>query len=167
MTPTYPAWPSGIIPAPSLNDNLEMQYPDLVIRSDFDQGAARQRTVYDNGPTTQWLTWPMNPMQAKIFHSWWRNEIASGADWFTLWLFIDDAYYFHVCRFVGGQPTKLKRQGGEWLYAAQVETLDETSVDEVCAAVLALQYVGYGPPTTLTLDQIVGYVHTSVQSLPA
>ncbi len=163
--PTYPAWPAGILPAPSLNDNLEQQYPDLVIRTDFDQGAPRQRSVFQSGVTTQWITWPMNPAQARIFHGWWASEISSGVDWFTLDLFVDDDYYNHVVRFVGGQPTKLKRQGGEWLYAAQVETMDFTAPDEVTTAELMLTYVDYGPQT-LTLDQVVAIVHTGVQSMP-
>jgi len=165
MTPVLPAWPDSILPAPSLNDNLDTTYPDLVIRTDFDQGASRQRSVYQSGPTTQSITWPMSPVQARIFHGWWTYEISSGADWFTIDLFTDDDYRSYKARFVGGKPTKLQRQGGEWLYAAVVETLDVTAPDEYRTAALMLTFVEYGPQT-LTLDQVVLEFDTALRTLP-
>lgn len=163
--PTLPAWPDGVLPSPSLNDNLDQTYPDLVIRSDFDQGASRQRSVYQSGPTTQSITWPMNPRMARIFHGWWTNEISNGADWFTIELFVDDEYRTYKARFVGGKPTQLKRSGGEWLYAAVIETLDVTAPDEYETAEMMLTYVDYGP-CTLTLDEVVLDFDTALRSLP-
>jgi hypothetical protein len=168
MTCVLPAWPNGVLPSPSLSDDLAQQYPDLITRTDFDQGPSRQRSNWQSGPTTQWITWPMNAVQLRIFHGFWRNEISNGADWFTMPIFADDCYQTFTVRFVdvaqpvsstsGGQIT---RSGGEWIYAAVIETMDETAPDETETASLMLTY----GQCALTLDQVVGNFHDALQSI--
>lgn len=160
--PTLPAWPDYALPAPSLNDNLAQQFPDTIARTDFAQGASRQRNLYRSGATTQWITWPWSPVSARIFHGFWTNALNNGVDWFTCCLFNDDCYRTFKVRFVGGQPVKLTRGAGEWIFAAQVETMDDTAPDEYETAGLMLTFGG-----TLTLDQVVALFHTVVMSLPA
>lgn len=170
MTVTYPFWPSSILPAPSLSDNLAQQYPNLITRTDFDQGPSRQRSNYQGGPTTQWIVWPMNAVQLRIFHGFWRNEINNGADWFYLPIFADNDYQTFLVRFVdvaqpissssGGQIT---RNAGEWMYAAVVETMDETAPDETETASLMLTYIG--GCQAAVLDQVVAQMRSAVQTL--
>jgi hypothetical protein len=121
-----------------------MQYPDLGARTDFDQGLSRQRSLYDGGPTTQWITWPMDATQLRIFHGFWRNEIANGYDQFILPIFNDNDYRDFTVRFVpgtGAQNTgQIGRNAGEWMYTAQIETLDETAPDEFETAELLMTY---------------------------
>lgn len=168
MTCTYPKWPDSILPAPSVSDNLAQQYPDLITRTDFDQGPARQRSNFQGGPTTQWLVWPMNAVQLRIFHGFWRNEINNGVDWFYIPVFTDNDYQPLLVRFVGGisQPVssspngQITRSASEWLYAAVFETMDDTAPDETETASLMLTYGG-----CLTLDQVVGNFHNALQSI--
>jgi hypothetical protein len=167
MTASLPLWPQNILPAPSLSDNLSAQYPDLVTRTDFDQGPSRQRSNWSAGPTTQWITWPMNAVQLRIFHGFWRNEISNGADWFLMPIFDDDDYRVYTVRFVDvAQPVSsssgaaITRNAGEWMYQAVVETMDETAPDEYETAELMLTF-----STDVALADIVATFDTALRTL--
>ncbi|MGH6887994.1 MAG: hypothetical protein ACREHF_02155 [Rhizomicrobium sp.] len=162
-----PAWPVSVLPAPSLSDNLSQEYPDLVTRTDFSQGLSRQRSNWSQGATTQWITWPMNAAQMRVFHGFWRNEISNGADWFTMPIFNDDCYRTFKVRFVDvAQPVgpssgaQITRNAGEWMYAAVIETADETAPDEIETATLILTY-----QQTLSLSDIVGALDDAIATL--
>jgi hypothetical protein len=163
-----PRWPDSILPAPSLSDNLSVDWPEVVTRTDFDQGASRQRSNWQSGATTQWIMWPMNAVQLRIFHGFWRGEINNGSDYFTLPIFADDDYQEFTVRFVAiprqistSSNSAITRQDGEWMYAAVVETMDETAPDETETASLMLTY----GQCALDLGQVVSMFRSAIVTL--
>jgi len=162
---TIPRWPESALPAPSLSDNLSMDFPDLVTRTDFDQGLPRQRSLYEGGATRQYITWPMDATQLRIFHGFWRNELANGTNWFTLPIFNDDDYRDFTVRFIAapqsnGNAGQITHNAGEWMYAAVIETLDETAPDETETAELLLTF-----EETMSLADIVASLRGALDTL--
>lgn len=56
------------------------------VRTDMDQGPARQRRRFTSAPTIYSVSWLMSEAQFGIFESWFRDEANDGAEWFEIQL---------------------------------------------------------------------------------
>lgn len=120
----YPAWPDFIVDPFPLNDNYEQDAPDAVLRSDFEQGEARQRNIFRNAPTVFTLQWAMSPEQYQIFKGF-LTAVNGGK--FTIPVFSDTGYVTVTAQFVKGS-IKTTRDGNDFIVAAQLETMDSLSL---------------------------------------
>lgn len=141
----YPAWPDWALDPPPLNDSYEVQFPDLIVRTDFEQGESIQRQLFRNGPTAFVVTWPMTNAQWVLFKGWY-DRFASGGQWFTCPVFdggagddADDGYTTRTIRFVKN-TLKTTRDGGEWMVSVTYETMDKIAPSESDTAALALTW---------------------------
>jgi hypothetical protein len=158
---TYPNWPDYALDPPPFNDDLAETFPNLVIRTDWEQGAARQRRVFASGPSTFSTTWFWTPDEYVFFKGWFNGVIASGEGWFNLSVFDGNAYNTRLVRFVLG-PVKVGRDGGEWKFSGTIETMDNTSPTQTDWAVSALTWP---PASGVVLDDLVDGFHTAVAQL--
>ncbi|HWB96056.1 MAG TPA: hypothetical protein VG672_05125 [Bryobacteraceae bacterium] len=152
---TLPAWPEFAIPFAPLNDPFAQTPGDSLLRSDFEQGMARQRRVFRSKTTTFDLQWAMTPEQYAVWKGF-RGLVAGGQ--FTVPVFADADYVTVTAQFVAGS-IKATRSGGEWIVAAQVETQDKLEPLEEDYVVTLLLW-GYGG----TLDDFMAAFHTAVHT---
>lgn len=75
-------WPTNF-PDP-LTSGYSIQPQQAFIRTDMDQGPARQRRRFTTTPTVYSVKWIMSEQQFGIFESWFRDEVDDGAAWFTI-----------------------------------------------------------------------------------
>ncbi len=75
-------WPTNL-PDP-LTSGYSIQPQQAFIRTDMDQGPARQRRRFTTTPTVYLVKWIMSEQQFGIFESWFRDEADDGAAWFTI-----------------------------------------------------------------------------------
>lgn len=158
---SYPEWPAYALAPPPLNESYKLTLPDTVIRTDFEQGLARQRRVFSNGPTGITLTWPMTSKEFKFFLAWKQWALAAGEGWFTLPVFYGDDYHVTVVRFVKG-PLEPTRSGGEWMTTAQLETMDSIYPTMTETASMMLTW-----DTELSLETVCNDFHAVVAALSA
>ena len=76
-TDLLPAWPSYAFDHEPLNEGWRLDLPDGTLRSDFEQGPARQRQVFRNAPTTIYGQWAMTPAEFKMFKAF-QNIVGGG-----------------------------------------------------------------------------------------
>jgi len=159
---SLPAWPAFAIDYHPLNEDYAVQLPDLVNRTDFEQGLSRQRQIFTSGPVIYQVTWPMTPAQMNIFEGWRKNALGGGNCWFLIPVFWPDTYVTRQARFVKNS-IQIKRQGGEWIVSAQIELAELPTLSDTDTAVAMLTY-----GTSQTVDQLVTALHTAVHTtLPA
>ncbi len=146
-------FPSGVIPTEPLNEQYQLDAPDTLDRSDFEQGPAAQINVSTGGVTPIRGVWPMTPVQKFIFDGILKNELANGAAWFQVPVFTNADYVDLRVRFVKGS-IKFTRSGGEWMCAWSLETEDDVapSATDTAAAILT-----FG--STDSLEDIVDLLH--------
>ena len=86
VTTPLPAWPSFAFPHEPLNEGFKRDLADASIRTDFSQGAARQRSVFRHAPTTFTGQWAMTPDEFALFSAF-QNVVGGGK--FTVPVFAD------------------------------------------------------------------------------
>jgi hypothetical protein len=150
------------LPAPPLNDGYAVTLADNLQRTDFEQGESRQRNIFRSGATQYSITWPMTPQQFDIFKGVLRWILCDGNGWFTMPVFDGQDYVTRKVRFIK-QPMAPKRDGGEWMTSAIVETMDDIAPDQT-STIAALLTFGSGE----TVQDFVARFHDAVHvSLPA
>lgn len=77
-------WPNTL-PQP-LASGYSIQPQQAFIRTDMDQGPARQRRRFTTTPSSYDVQWLMTEAEFAIFESWYRDEADDGAAWFTIGL---------------------------------------------------------------------------------
>ena len=75
-------WPANL-PVP-VADGYSIEPQQTFIRSDMDQGPARQRRRFTTAPTMYSVSWIMDESELGIFESWYRDEADDGAGWFDV-----------------------------------------------------------------------------------
>lgn len=75
-------WPSDL-PAPEV-DGYQIQPQTPTIRTDMDQGPARQRRRFRSAPTLYQVKWVLTEPQLATFESWYHHVILQGASWFDV-----------------------------------------------------------------------------------
>jgi len=154
VTTPLPAWPSFAFAHEPLNEGFKRDLADATIRTDFSQGAARQRSIFRNAPTTFTGQWAMTPDEFALFSAF-QNVVGGGK--FTVPVFADFRYVTVVANFVKGQVSAT-RQGGEWIVSAQIETMDKL-VDSEAEYVCALLLLGYDGDIASFMDLFHHRVH--------
>lgn len=76
-------WPVSALPRP-LADGYGMVAMPSTIRTDMDNGFARQRRRFTRAPTTVSLNFNMRADEFGIFDSWWRSVLLDGTEWFLM-----------------------------------------------------------------------------------
>lgn len=158
---SYPAWPEYALDPPPLNDSYKFRFPDLIIRTDFEQGPARQRRAFRNGPTTFSPTWAMTPAEFEFFKGWHKWIAGDGESWFTMPVFDGSDYHKRLVRFVKG-PLEPFRDGGEWMTAAQLETMDNIYAGNTETALMMLTW-----GTETAAGDLADEFHAAVLALAA
>lgn len=77
-------WPTNL-PLP-LTSSYGIQPQQGFIRTDMDQGPARQRRRFTTTPTIYPVKFMMTESEFGIFESWFRDEADDGAAWFDIQL---------------------------------------------------------------------------------
>lgn len=75
-------WPTNL-PVPII-DGYTIEPQQTFIRTDMDQGQARQRRRFTTAPTVYQVSWMMDENEFGIFESWYRDEADNGAAWFDV-----------------------------------------------------------------------------------
>lgn len=160
-TPLY-RWPDDVLPPFPMNDSYKITFADLLQRTDFEQGPARQRNVFASGATLYSITIVLNPIQLQIFTGVYFRELHAGADWFEAPVFDGPDYTVRTVRFVKGTMGPPTRSGGEWMMPFVFETNDDIVPDATTLGALLLTY-----GTTFSVDTQADSFHATLHvSLP-
>jgi hypothetical protein len=119
----FAAFPDYLLPHQPLNESYAVKLPSRTNRADFEQGMPRQRRTQRNAATQYQCTWPFTPDRYRLFRAFY-DEVEGGQ--FTIPVFVDNAYRTVTAQFVKDSVVP-RRQGGEWLVAAVVETMTSTT----------------------------------------
>ena len=163
------SWPSWAIDPSSLNEGLQHVFADKLLRTEFEQGAARQRRRTRSSLMTMQVRWAMSPAQYELFNTW--RELDAGADWFSMSVYRDDDYEDVQARFVKSS-IQVKRQDGEWIVDAKLEmtplsTLTSAQLDAAIGAAGAGMPdwpQDYFPAEPLNSDYAIQIPDTGVRS---
>jgi len=75
-------WPATL-PAPE-TDGYTIEPQQAFIRTDMDQGPARQRRRFTTAPTHHQVKWILTEAQLATLESWFDGSINGGASWFAI-----------------------------------------------------------------------------------
>lgn len=101
-------WPSDL-PAPEI-DGYGIQPQAAIIRTDMDQGPARQRRRFRSAPTHYPVKWFMTEPQLSTLESWFHHVIEDGAAWFDISLRNGQGLQSVEARFIA--PWQATMMGG-------------------------------------------------------
>jgi hypothetical protein len=114
-----PAWPSTLLPAPTL-DSWELTPQPATIRTDDLPGLPQQRQRSRNGTTEVPAAWELSATQAAIFDGFFRWRGRDGAQWFSFPLVQAIGTDDTMVRFLG-EADWTPRGGGRWGVTAGLE----------------------------------------------
>ncbi|MEN9923916.1 MAG: hypothetical protein RL268_42 [Pseudomonadota bacterium] len=77
-------WPS-FLPAPEV-DGYSIQPQAAFVRTDMDQGPARQRRRFTTAPTLYPVKWILTEEQMELLEAWYDGAVDAGAAWFLVTL---------------------------------------------------------------------------------
>lgn len=117
-----PVWPAALPQAPQNND-MAVQLPDGLVRSDFEQGLIEQRRVFSAAPALYTQSWILSDAEYDLFRAWRKYRIKGGDAWFACPIFRDLAYVNLWVRIVAGSLSA-RRDGADWRLTAQLEMAD-------------------------------------------
>lgn len=144
---TSVSWPTSL---PDPVQPFKMTPKPSLIRSDMEQGAARQRKRFTAKMTEAAVAWVFAPWEFMIFDSWITEEANDGATWFSIPLQGSTGWTAHEAR-VKGELDYDHLGGGTWkvtgsleirqrpmLSAASLALLVDEDPDEFEAAMLSI-----------------------------
>ncbi len=111
-------WPWGL-PHQSLKTGFRLLPPELVARTDFDDGTARHRRRQRTAPWKAPQRWAWTEAEYLLFLGFWEHGLGHGAAWFDFPLWTVESYAVAACRFVGRFEPSLK--GVTWTVDATLE----------------------------------------------
>ena len=76
------SWPTSL-PSPTV-EGYGIQPQAAFIRTDMDQGPARQRRRFTTAPTHCPVRWLLTEAQLATLESWFDGSISAGSAWFTV-----------------------------------------------------------------------------------
>lgn len=113
----------GTMPLPNEADYA--QTPEVgSIRTDMSIGPARVRRTVTAIVTQTKISWDMNYTQLAAFRTFFHTTIDQGTQWFTMNLFVGNAYVNKTVRFVGGYVAgyfNSTEDGHLWRVSATIE----------------------------------------------
>jgi hypothetical protein len=117
------AWPAGSIDPYPLNESFAHVFADRLSRNTNEQGMAKQRSVYRTALVTLQMSWAFSAAGFETFRTFYDRTVDGGTLPFTMDAFTGSAYENLTLNFVKGS-VKPKKQGGEWIVAAELETAE-------------------------------------------
>ena len=97
------------LPLPEV-EGYGIQPQAAFIRTDMDQGPARQRRRFTAAPTHYAVKWLLTEVQLATFESWYEGSVEAGASWFTVQLRNGQGLQTVEARFI--EPWKAAMLGG-------------------------------------------------------
>ena len=101
MTEAFPS----TLPLPLLR-SYSVRAPKVLVRTEMDSGAVRQRRQYTNAFTMVAVRWVFDETQMGAFDTWYRTAINDGASWFTISLPITGVSSTVTARFTAEYSIK-------------------------------------------------------------
>lgn len=98
-------WPE-ILPLPTI-DSYGISPSDAIIRTEMEQGPARQRRRFTDTPTKITVRWIMTPYQYTIFDGWYCWKAEEGGSWFSIRLLLGLGLIEQQARFISQYEAKL------------------------------------------------------------
>ena len=102
---------------------------DGVVRTDMEQGPARQRREFTQVPTKIPVKWRFTDAQYAVFDAWYQWKGKAGAEWFVIPLRSGLGVIDHVARFTKQYEAPLS-SGGFWLVTVELEVRDRPVLTE-------------------------------------
>jgi hypothetical protein len=102
---------------------------DGVVRTDMEQGPARQRREFTQVPTKIPVKWRFTDGQYAVFDAWYQWKGKAGAEWFVIPLRSGLGVIDHVARFTKQYEAPLS-SGGFWLVTVELEVRDRPVLSE-------------------------------------
>ena len=127
-------WPDRL-PAPTYQ-GYGVEPQDAALRTEMEQGQARQRQQYTTVPERITLRWRFTDWEYGIFRSWYRNKAARGAAYFTIPLLSGQGIVPHRARFLAqaspfkATPSRGGAGAARWIVTATVEVSDSPDLSE-------------------------------------
>jgi hypothetical protein len=102
---------------------------DGVVRTDMEQGPARQRREFTQVPTKIPVKWRFTDAEYAVFDAWYQWKGKAGAEWFIIPLRSGLGVVDHVARFTKQYEAPLQK-GIYWLVSMELETRDRPVLTE-------------------------------------
>lgn len=102
---------------------------DGVVRTDMEQGPARQRREFTQVPTKIPVKWRFTDAQYAVFDAWYQWKGKAGAEWFVIPLRSGLGVIDHIARFTKQYEAPLS-SGGFWLVTVELEVRDRPVLSE-------------------------------------
>lgn len=136
--------PAGLNSRP-IRDGYNFDPHDDLLRTDMEQGPARQRQLFENSPSVLRPVWPWSFDEFEVFRAWYHKDLHDGQDWFWATVYIGGREQLGLCRFVKKyQPSIVKT---EWHVSSEVEVRNVEYMDDD-----ARWFAGeYGPAVALSI----------------
>ena len=146
------SWPTQL-PARPLLSGHAVKADSGIIRTQMDNGLARQRKRAGTPTSRLAVSWSMNGAQAALFKAWVVDRAANGAAWFNIDLILDSGERTCEARFVADVQYRLIANGRtagteRYIVSSEIEIKDtpeisyevaELLVDPGLDALLAMQ----------------------------
>ena len=119
--------PAGLNSRP-LQDGYTFEPHEPLLRTDMEQGPARQRRLFANSPSVIQPVWPWSFDEFEVFRAWYHKDLHDGQDWFWAKVFIGGREQLGLCRFAEAyQPSLVKI---EWHVTAKIEVRNVEYMDD-------------------------------------
>lgn len=128
---TATSWPA-LLPLPTFQ-GYGIEPLDSVLRTDMEQGAARQRQVYTKVPERISVRWRFSLWEYALFRSWYRYKAKAGAEWFTITLLTGLGMAGHEVRFAGQGKAPYRavpNRGQYWIVTSVLEVRESPDLSE-------------------------------------
>lgn len=131
---TTVSWPDTL-PLPTF-DGYAVEPREATLRTDMEQGEARQRQLYTRVPERVTVRWRFTQWHYALFRSWYRYKGKRGAEWFSITLLTGLGMVAHEARFIGSGSTPYHAEpvrgsgGAKWTVTCTLETREVPDLSE-------------------------------------
>jgi len=153
MTTTV-SWPTSL-PEPNL-EGFGIDDTPPVIRSDFEQGAARQRRRFTAVQSEFPASWVFSQWEFGIFEGFEEHDAKYGAEWFAIDLQGSTGWAPHEARFKG--KTKKDYRGGIWVVSGILEVRERPKLS-------AAEYELLKTEDPVELEAALTLIHETIISI--
>lgn len=128
-------FPEATVPLPNKQGYVLKPRPNL-LRTEMDQGAARQRRASTQKPTEVSVTWLVTTWQLMLLQGFHEHRAMDGAEWFGMTLATYVGLAMCEARFKG-ELSQPKRAGHLWDVSATLEVREIPRLSESDYTLLA------------------------------
>jgi hypothetical protein len=144
-------FPLELFPRPSSSLPVERRHP--TIRTEFEDGHARQRRRYESAYDFYRVNWNLTDLQMAYLRSWITNVVNGGEDWFQIELPFGDSFYLQTARIVDGTLQASHRQRTNFYWNASVILEVQDAPNDYSSDSLAVLISEDGDPTAFLAAQ--------------